>query len=54
LEEIESVEEERNFYYSKLRDVELEALNMPQSSQVANYVVEILKATPEDFKPEKP
>lgn len=50
LEEIESVEEERNFYYQKLRDIEMEALAMPQSSQVGNYVLEILKATPEDFK----
>ena len=50
LEEIESVEEERNFYYQKLRDVEIEALEMPETSQVANYVLEILKATPEDFK----
>lgn len=32
LEEIESVEEERNFYYQKLRDVEMEALSMPQTS----------------------
>ena len=29
LEEIESVEEERNFYYQKLRDIEMEALAMP-------------------------
>jgi len=32
LEEIESVEEERNFYYQKLRDVEMEACAMPASS----------------------
>ena len=50
LEEIESVEEERNFYYNKLRDIEYEANQTSQSSQVANYVIEILKATPEDFK----
>lgn len=50
LEEVESVEEERNFYYNKLRDIETEAHSISQSSQVANYVIEILKATPEDFK----
>ena len=44
------MEEERNFYYQKLRDVEMEAMAIPQTSQVANYVLEILKATPEDFK----
>ena len=46
----DTLDKERDFYFSKLRDIEMESLAMPPTSQVASYVLEILKATPDDFK----
>ena len=44
------MEEERNFYYNKLREIEQEAVHSDQDSQVGTYILDILKQTPPDFK----
>ena len=52
IEEISAVEEERNFYYEKLREIEQRChqdLNADRDSQAAEYVVELLKSAPADF-----
>lgn len=51
-EDIQQVEEERNFYFQKLRKVEDMCSEYPDSPSVA-HVMEILSATPEEFLPAK-
>lgn len=51
-EDIQQVEEERNFYFQKLRKVEDMCSEYPDSPCVAQ-VMEILSATPEEFLPAK-
>jgi RP/EB family microtubule-associated protein len=51
-EDIQQVEEERNFYFQKLRRVEDMCSEYPDSPCVA-HVMETLSATPEEFLPAK-
>jgi RP/EB family microtubule-associated protein len=49
LEDIQQIEEERDFYYSKLRNIEKLCQMKPGASVTKRKMVEILSATPEDF-----
>lgn len=46
-EDIQQVEEERNFYFQKLRQIEI--LCGDSSDSVCNQLIEIISATPEEF-----
>ncbi|CDW91521.1 eb1 protein [Stylonychia lemnae] len=49
LEDIQQIEEERNFYYQKLRQIEELCKKRKKPGPVKNEVVQILSSTPEDF-----
>jgi hypothetical protein len=50
LDELQNIEEERNFYYEKMRSIENNCKVLPNNGgSLGKYVLEILSATPEDF-----
>eukprot|EP00347_Sterkiella_histriomuscorum_P009498 403340986 len=49
LEDIQQIEEERNFYYSKLRQVEEICKKRKKPGPIKNEVMQILTSVPEDF-----
>ena len=49
LEDIQQIEEERNFYYQKLRTVEEECKKRKKVGPVKQEIMNILSSTPEDF-----
>lgn len=52
LEEVQQIEEERNFYYQKLRAIEEQCTQAGKAGTfkpIRNEVMSILSQTPEDF-----
>ncbi len=49
LEDISQIEEERNFYYQKLRMVEEECKKRKKMGPVKTEILQIISSTPEDF-----